>query len=81
MHDVSRFILFRRITRDSFCSVEINVSQTRFHVCAKVHRCKKHVCERKTLFGQLDTCQMFHRDSQIFQNLSSTTRTSVLQRI
>ena len=29
-----------------------DISQTRFHVCIKVHRGKKHVCERKTLFGQ-----------------------------
>ena len=31
------------------------ISQTWFHVCTKVHCCKKHVCERKTLFGQPNT--------------------------
>ena len=47
------FILFCRITYDPFCSVEINTAT--FHVCMKVHCCKKHVCERKTLSGQPNT--------------------------
>ena len=29
-----------------------DISQIWFHVCMKVHCCKKHVCERKILFGQ-----------------------------
>lgn len=29
-----------------------DISQTWFHVRAKVHCCQKHVCERKLLFGQ-----------------------------
>ena len=29
-----------------------HISQTWFHVCTKMHYRKKHVCERKTLFGQ-----------------------------
>ena len=29
-----------------------DISQTWFHVCMNVHRFKKHVCERKILFGQ-----------------------------
>ena len=32
-----------------------DISQTCFHVCMKVHCCEKHVCERKTLFGQPNT--------------------------
>ena len=32
-----------------------NVRQIRFHVCIKVRRCKRRVCKRKTLFGQLST--------------------------
>ena len=31
------------------------ISQTWFHVCMKLHCCKKHVCERKSLFGQPNT--------------------------
>ena len=29
-----------------------NVRQIRFRVCIKMHRCKRRVCKRKTLFGQ-----------------------------
>ena len=29
-----------------------DILQTWFHVCMKMHRCKRHVCERKTLSGQ-----------------------------
>ena len=30
-----------------------DISQTRFHVCMKMHRCKKRVCGRKILFNDL----------------------------
>ena len=29
-----------------------NVRQIRFHVCIKMHSCKRRVCKRKTLFGR-----------------------------
>ena len=29
-----------------------NVRQIKFHVCIKMHRCKRRVCKRKTLYGQ-----------------------------
>ena len=32
-----------------------DISQTCFHVCTKVHCCKRQVCERKTFFGQPNT--------------------------
>ena len=32
-----------------------DISQTRFHVCTKLHCCKKHVCEKETLSGQPNT--------------------------
>ena len=32
-----------------------NVRQIRFHVCIKMHRCKRWVCKRKTLFGQANS--------------------------
>ena len=32
-----------------------NVRQIRFHVCIKMHRCKRRVCKRKTLLGQSNT--------------------------
>ena len=37
-----------------------NVWQIRFHVCIKLHRCKRRVCKRKTLFGQPNT-SVFNR--------------------
>ena len=43
-----------------FCWDEYrDVSQTCFHVCMKLHCCKKHVCERKTLLGQPFNCCIF----------------------
>ena len=52
----NRFILFCRIMYDTFCYVKINtVTFHRFgfaFVC-----CKKHICERKTFFGQPNTWQ------------------------
>ena len=37
-----------------------DISRPWFHVCTKVHCCKNHVCERKTLSGQPNTnCLVF----------------------
>ena len=37
-----------------------NVRQIRFHVCIKIHRCKKRVCRRKTIFGQPNISYIIH---------------------
>ena len=43
---------FRTIHFLPFC----DISQTWFHVCTKLHCWRKHVCERKTLSRQPNTC-------------------------
>ena len=64
------FILFCRTTYDPFCPAhKCDISQTWFHVCMKVHCCKKHVCERKTLPGQSNNFHKFqHRYLAQMQN-------------
>ena len=49
-HFILRVILFYRIRRNQ--GKDYNVRQIRFHVCIKMRRCKRRVCERKTLFGR-----------------------------
>ena len=53
-----------------------DISQTWFHVCTKVHCCKKHVRERKTLSGQPNTIKtsMNFTVSSIHSNLFSLPR-------
>ena len=55
--DAQRFsfyiILPNYVRSISFCwDKHRDISQTWFQVSLKVHCCKKHVCERKILFGQ-----------------------------
>ena len=46
-------ILSKYVRSILFCrDKQRDISQTWFRVCTKVHCCKKHVCERKTLSGQ-----------------------------
>ena len=55
MHDIFRFILFYRITYDSFSSIKIKITTFDRLGFMFVQRCivaKKRVCKRKTLFGQ-----------------------------
>ena len=54
-----------------------DISQTCFHVCIKTHCCKKHVCERKTLFGQPNTLTIFDDNSDITgHRIAVTSETS-----
>ena len=48
------------------------VRQIRFHVCIKMHRCKRRVCKRKTLFGQPNTIELF----EIWSSRQFVTRTA-----
>ena len=42
---LSNYVLF-------YQNSEHNFRRIRFHVCIKMHRCKRRVCKRKTRFGQ-----------------------------
>ena len=44
-----------------------NVRQIRFHVYTKMHRCKRRVCKRKTLFGQPNTSIVFDTKNALNQ--------------
>ena len=55
-----------------------DISQTWFHVYMNVHRCKKHVCERKILFGQSNAYSWYFSLIAVlmkFQNNSCKTYT------
>ena len=55
---VAQYFLFHIILSNYLWSIlfyqnkDRNVRQIRFHVCIKMHRCKRRVCKRKTLFRQ-----------------------------
>ena len=56
--DAQRFLFYISLSNILFCWDKYrDISQTWFHVCMKMHCCKKHVCERKTLFGQPNSCE------------------------
>ena len=59
MHNIFPLIVFYRIMYDPFCSIKIKITTFDrlgfMFVYIKMHRCKRRVCKRKTLFGQLNT--------------------------
>ena len=57
------------------CRAFCCVSQTWFHVCAKVHCCEKRVCERKILSGQPNRTIIIERDDGFLSSESSLVRT------
>ena len=52
--DLSFYIILSNYLRSIlfYQNKDHNVRQIRFHVCIKIHRCKRRICKRKTLFGQ-----------------------------
>ena len=52
--DLSFYIILSNYVRSIlfYQNKDHNVRQIRFHVCIKIHRCKRRICKRKTLFGQ-----------------------------
>ena len=52
--DLSFYIILSNYVRSIlfYHNKDHNVRQIRFHVCIKIHRCKRRICKRKTLFRQ-----------------------------